>query len=153
MQGDLQGSPLLPLLSGLISTNNASILSSQLERKNQQTMKLYLLNSMVILFNHPLTPPWPLPMWLGGHYANIVKPGYAAHVPTEAECWTFSRLHLAVCTSRYLFVPYVSHNKLSIPCHFPNSQFSSFPNVNFFEQMSFEKFEELEPEFFRNRPL
>jgi hypothetical protein len=35
----------------------------------------------------------------------------------------------------------------------PNGQFSSFPNVHFFEQTSFEKFEELEPEFFRNRPL
>jgi hypothetical protein len=35
----------------------------------------------------------------------------------------------------------------------PNGQFSSFPNVHFFEQTSFEKFKELEPEFFRNRPL
>jgi hypothetical protein len=35
----------------------------------------------------------------------------------------------------------------------PNGQYSSFPNVHFFEQTSFEKFEELEPEFFRNRPL
>jgi hypothetical protein len=34
-----------------------------------------------------------------------------------------------------------------------NGQYSSFPNVHFFEQTSFEKFEELEPEFFQNRPL
>jgi hypothetical protein len=34
-----------------------------------------------------------------------------------------------------------------------NGQYSSFPNVYFFEQTSFEKFEELEPEFFRYRPL
>jgi hypothetical protein len=153
MQKDLQGLPLLPLLSGLISTNNISFLSSQLERKNQQTMKSYLLNFVVILFNHPLTPLWPLPMWLGGRYANIVKPGYAVYVPTKAKYWTFSHLHLATCTSRYLFVSYVSHNKLSILCCLPNGQFSLFPNVHFFEQTSFEKFEELESEFFQNRPL
>jgi hypothetical protein len=153
MHKDLQGS-LSPLSqSGLISINDASILSLQLERKNQLTMKSYLLQFGETLFKHPLTPLWPLPVWLGGHYANIVKPGYTAHVPTKAEYWTFSHLHLAVCTSRYLFVPYVSHNKPSISCRLPNGQFSSFLNVHFFEQTSFEKFEELEPEFFRNRPL
>jgi hypothetical protein len=92
-------------------------------------------------------------MWLGGRYANIVKPGYAARVPTKAKYWTFSHLHLAACTSRYLFVPYIAHNKPSISCRLPNGQFSSFRNVHFFEQTSFEKFEELEPEFFQNRPL
>jgi hypothetical protein len=153
MQKDLQGS-LLPLSqSGLISINDASILSSQLERKNQPTMKSYLPQFAEILFRHPLTPLWPLPVWLGGRYANIVKPGYAARVPTKAVYWTYSHLHLAACTSRYLFVPYVSHNKPSISCRLSNGQFSSFPNVHFFEQTSFEKFEELEPEFFRNRPL
>jgi hypothetical protein len=153
MSKDLQGS-LSPLLqSGLISTNDAFILSSQLERKNQQTMKTYLLQFVEILFRKLLTPSWPLPVWLGGRYANIVKPGYAARVPTKAEYCTFSHLHLAACTSRYLFVPYVSHNKPSISCCLPNGQFSSFPNVHFFEQTNFEKFEELEPEFFRNRPL
>jgi hypothetical protein len=84
---------------------------------------------------------------------NVVKPGYTARVPTKAEYWTFSHLHLAACTSRDLFVPYVSHNKPSISCRLSNGQYSSFPNVHFFEQTSFEKFEELEPEFFRNRPL
>jgi hypothetical protein len=116
-------------------------------------MKSYLLQFAGTLFKHPLTPSWPFPVWLGGRYANIIKPGYAARVPTEAEYWTFSHLHLAACTSRYLFVPYVSHNKPSISCRSSNGQFSSFPNVHFFEQTSFEKFEELEPEFFRNRPL
>jgi hypothetical protein len=106
MQKDLQGS-LLPLSqSGLISINDASILSLQLERKNQLMMKSYLLQFAEILFRHPLTPSWPLPVWLGGRYANIVKPGYAARVPTKAKYWTFSHLHLAACTSRYLFVPY-----------------------------------------------
>jgi hypothetical protein len=84
---------------------------------------------------------------------NIVKPGYAARIPTKAEYWTYSHLHLTACTSRYLFVSYVSHNKPSISCRSPNRQLSSFPNVHFFEQTSFEKFEELEPEFFRNRLL
>jgi hypothetical protein len=116
-------------------------------------MKSYLLQFRKTLFKHPLTPSWPLPVWLGDRYANVVKPGYAVRVPTKAEYWTFSHLHLAACTSRYLFVPYVSHNKPSISCHLPNGQFSSFPNVHFFEQTSFEKFEELEPEFFRNRLL
>jgi hypothetical protein len=153
MQKDLQGllSPLSQ--SSLISTNDASILSSELEKKNQPTMKSYLLQYAEILFQHHLTPLWPLPVWLGGRYANVVKPGYAARVPTKAEYWTFSHLHLAACTSRYLFVPYVSHNKPSISCCSSNGQFSSFPNVHFFEQTSFEKFKELEPEFFRNRPL
>jgi hypothetical protein len=141
------------LPSGLISTNDDSILSLQLERKNQPTMKSYLLSFAVIVFNHLLTPLWPLPVWLGGRYMNIVKPGYAACIPTKAKYWTFSHLHLAVCTSRYFFVPYVSHNKSSISCRLPNRQFSSFLNVHFFEQTSFEKFEELEPEFFCNRPL
>jgi hypothetical protein len=116
-------------------------------------MKSYLPQFAEILFRHPLMPLWPLPVWLGGRYANIVKPGYAVRVPTKAEYWTFSHLHLATCPSRYLFIPYVSHNKPSISCHSPNGQFSSFPNVHFFEQTSFENFEELQPEFFRNRPL
>jgi hypothetical protein len=148
---DAERSPrvALPLVqSGLISINDTSILLSQPERKNQPTMKSYLFQFTEILFQHPLTPLWPLPVWLGGHYTNIVKPGYAARVPTKAEYWTFSHLHLAVCTSRYLFVPYVSHMKLSISCRLPNRQFSLFSNVHFFEQMSFEKFAELEPEFF-----
>jgi hypothetical protein len=153
MQKDLQGS-LSPLSqSGLISINDASILSSQLEKKNQPTMKSYLLLYAETLFQHQLMPLWPLPVWLGGRYANIVKPGYAARVPTKAEYWIFSHLHLAACTSRYPFVPYVSHNKPSISCRSSNGQFSSFPNVHFFEQTSFEKFKELEPEFFQNRPL
>jgi hypothetical protein len=153
MQKDLPGSLSLLSQSGLISINDASILSSQLEKKTQPMMKLYLLQYAETLFRHPLMPSWPLPVWLGGRYANIVKPGYAACVPTKAEYWTFSHLHLAMCTSRYLFVPYVSHNKPSISCRLPNGQYSSFPNVHFFEQTSFEKFEELQPEFFRNRPL
>ena len=34
-----------------------------------------------------------------------------------------------------------------------NGQFSLFRNEHFFEQTSFEKFEELNPEFFRNQPV
>ena len=34
-----------------------------------------------------------------------------------------------------------------------NGQFSSFRNEHFFEQTSFEKFEELDLEFFQNRPV
>ena len=44
----------------------------------------------------------------------------------------------------------MTHNKLRISVHLANGQFSSFRNEHFFEQTSFEKFEELNPEFFRN---
>jgi hypothetical protein len=102
MQKDLQGSPLLPLLSGLISINNTFILLSQLEMKYQLMMKSYLLNLMETLYHHPLMPSWPLPVWLGGRYMNIIKPGYTVCVPTKAKYWTFSHLYLVTCTSRYL---------------------------------------------------
>jgi hypothetical protein len=92
---------------------------------------------------------WPLPVWLGGHYVNVIKPGYTVCIPTKAEYWTFSHFHLASCTSRYLFVPYVSHNKLSISSHLYNGQFGFFFNVHFFDQTSFEKFKELESECYR----
>ena len=40
---------------------------------------------------------------------------------------------------------------MPISVRLANGQFSSFRNEHFFEQISFEKFEELNPEFFRNR--
>ena len=45
----------------------------------------------------------------------------------------------------------MTHNKPRISVRLANGQFSSFRNENFFEQTSFEKFEELDLEFFRNR--
>ena len=50
-------------------------------------------------------------------------------------------------------MPYVTHNKPRISVRLSNGQFSLFRNEHFFEQTSFEKFEELNPEFFRNRPV
>ena len=92
-------------------------------------------------------------MWLGGRYANVIKPSYPPRCPIKAQFWTISHLHLAVCTTKYLYTPYVTHNKPRISVCLANGQFSSFRNEDFFEQTSFEKFEELNPEFFRNRPV
>ena len=47
----------------------------------------------------------------------------------------------------------MTHNKPRISVRLSNGQFSSFRNEHFFEQTSFEKFEELDLEFFRNRPV
>ena len=47
----------------------------------------------------------------------------------------------------------MTHNKPRISVCLSNGQFSSFRNEHFFEQTSFEKFEELDLEFFRNRPV
>ena len=47
----------------------------------------------------------------------------------------------------------MTHNKPRISVRLANGQFSSFRNEHFFEQTSFEKFEELDLEFFRNRPV
>ena len=115
-------------------------------------MKLYLLQKQAALWIYP-HPVWPLPVWLGGRYADVVKPGYPLQCPTKAHFWIISHLHLAVCTTKYLYTPYVTHNKPRISVHLANGQFSSFRNEHFFEQTSFEKFEELDLEFFRNRPV
>ena len=47
----------------------------------------------------------------------------------------------------------MTHNKPRISVRLANGQFISFRNEHFFEQTSFEKFEELDLEFFRNRPV
>ena len=47
----------------------------------------------------------------------------------------------------------MTHNKPRISVRLANGQFSLFRNEHFFEQTSFEKFEELDLEFFRNRPV
>jgi hypothetical protein len=52
MLEDLLTSSMLPLLSGLISTNDTSILLLQLDRKKHMMMKLYLLNFKETLFCH-----------------------------------------------------------------------------------------------------
>ena len=96
---------------------------------------------------------WPLPVWLGGRYMNVERPTYTPHVHTRMDYFLSSFLHLAACTTKHMITPYVTHNCPSISVRLSNGQFSSFPNRHFFEQTSFEKFELLEPEYFRNRPL
>ena len=111
----------------------------------------YLLHFVKPLLTYPVFV-WPLPVWLGGQYINAVKPGYTQHIPTKAVYWTYTFLHLAACTTKYLILPYVSHNKLSISVHMPNGQFGSFPNPHFFVHTDFERFKNLKLEYFHNRP-
>ena len=135
-----------------LSANAAFLLNEGSKKKKSEEMKLYLLQKQAALriYPHQL---WPLPVWLGGRYANVVKPGYPLRCPIKAQFWTISHLHLAICTAKYLYTPYVTHNKPRILVRLANGQFSSFRNEHFFEQTSFEKFEELDLEFFWNRPV
>ena len=136
----------------LLSTNAAFLLNRVSKKKKTKKMKLYLLQKQVMLWIYP-HPVWPLPAWLGGCYTHIIKPSYPLQCPIKAEFWITSHLHLAVCTTKYLYTPYVTHNKPRISVCLANGQFSSFRNEDFFEQTSFEKFEELNPEFFWNRSV
>ena len=133
-----------------LSANAAFLLNEGSKKMKFKEMKLYLLQKQAALQIY-LHPVWPLAVWLGGRYTNIIKPGYPLQCPIKAQFWTISHLHLAVCTTKYLYTPYVTHNKPRISVHLANGQFSSFRNEHFFEQTSFEKFEELNPEFFWNR--
>ena len=135
-----------------LSTNAAFLLNEGSKKKKSEEMKLYLLQKQAALRIYP-HQAWPLPVWLGGRYANVVKPGYPLRCPTKAQFWTISHLHLAICTAKYLYTPYVTHNKPRISVRLANGQFSSFRNEHFFEQTSFEKFEELDLEFFQNCPV
>ena len=116
--------------------------------KSEKT-KLYLLQKQVALRIY-LHPVLPLSVWLGGRYAYVIKPRYPPQCPIKGQFWIISHLHLAICTTKYLYSPYVTHNKLRISVCLANDQFSSFRNEHFFEQTSFEKFEKLNPEFFQN---
>ena len=109
---------------------NAAFLLNERSKKKSEEMKLYLLQKQVALQIY-LHPVWPLPVWLGGRYTNIVKPGYPLRCPTKAQFWTISHLHLAVCTAKYLYTPYVTHNKPRISVRLANGQFSSFRNEHF----------------------
>ena len=81
-----------------LSANTAFLLNKGSKKKKSEEMKLYLLQKQVALQIY-LHPVWPLPVWLGGRYTNIVKPGYPLRCPTKAQFWTISHLHLAVCTT------------------------------------------------------
>ena len=135
-----------------LSANAAFLLKEGSKKKKSEEMKLYLLQKQVALQIY-LHQAWPLPVWLGGRYANVVKPGYPLRCPIKAQFWTISHLHLAICATKYLYTPYVTHNKPRISVRLSNGQCSSFRNEHFFEQTSFEKFKELDLEFFRNRPV
>ena len=81
-----------------LSANAAFLLNEGSKKKKSEEIKLYLLQKQAALQIN-LHPVWPLPVWLGGHYANIVKPGYPPLCPTKAQFWIISHLHLANLSS------------------------------------------------------
>jgi hypothetical protein len=72
-------------------------------------------------------------MWLGGRYANIVKPGYAARVPTKAEYWTFLiYILLRVLLGIFLYHMYLTISRLSPAVYLTDSlaRFQMFTSLN-----------------------
>ena len=67
-----------------LSTNATFLLNEGSKKKKSEEMKLYLLQKQAALWIYPHTV-WPLRVWLGGHYANIVKPGYPLLCPIKAQ--------------------------------------------------------------------
>ena len=92
---------------------------------------------------------WPLPIGLGGRYAQSVKQGREERVLTRFEFWTHTPLHLAVYTCNKISPPYVSHNKYKIRFRARNGQFKSILNPHFFEETKFARFEELDLIYFQ----
>ena len=60
----------------LLSANTTFLLNEGSKKKKSKEMKLYLLQKQAALQIY-LHPVWPLPVWLGAHYAHIVKPSYS----------------------------------------------------------------------------
>ena len=103
--------------------------------KKEETME-YLLH----LSREPLYLlhwVWPLPIGLGGQYAQSVKQGREECVLTRFEFWTHTPLHLAVYTCNKISPPYVSHNKYKIGFCARNGQFKYILNPRFFEETKF----------------
>ena len=65
-----------------LSANATFLLNEGSKKMKSKEMKLYLLQKQAALriYLHQI---WPLPVWLGGRYANIVKPGYPLRCPTK----------------------------------------------------------------------
>ena len=121
----------------VLSETDMTLIDSCIKKKSKIEMSHYLLHFAKPLLAYPVSV-WPLPVWLGGRYVNTIKPRYAQCVPTKAIYWTYTFLHLAACTTKYLIPPYVSHNKLSISVRMPNGQFGLFSNPHFFTHTDFE---------------
>ena len=115
--------------------------------KKEETMEYLLHLSREPLYL--LHRVWPLPIGLGGQYAQSVKQGQEERVLTRFEFWTHTPLHLAVYTCNKISPPYVSHNKYKIGFRARNGQFKSILNPHFFEEMKFAQFEELDPIYFQ----
>ena len=92
---------------------------------------------------------WPLPIGLGGRYAQSIKQGQEEHLLTRFKFWTHTPFHLASYTCNKISPPYVSHNKYKIGFCARNGQFKSIFNPHFFEEMKFARFEELDPIYFQ----
>ena len=137
----------VPPPSIILSPIDVQLIGSYLNKKLNAAMTTYAYSNVSVLLWYP-PKSWPLPVWLGGRYMNVARLGYTLHAHTKADYFLSSYLHLAACTTKYLFIPYVTHNRKSISVHLSNGQFGSFPNQHFFEQTSFKKFKLLEPEYF-----
>ena len=60
----------------LLSANATFLLNEGSKKKKSKEMKLYLLQKQAALRIY-LHQVWPLPVWLGGRYTNVVKPSYS----------------------------------------------------------------------------
>ena len=103
--------------------------------KKEETMEYLLHLSREPLYL--LHSVWPLPIGLGGRYAQSIKQGREERVLTRFKFWTHTPLHLTVYTCNKISPPYVFHNKYKIRFHARNGQFKSILNPHFFEEMKF----------------
>ena len=123
-----------------------------LDKESNKCKKEEMMEYLLHLSREPLYLLhwiWPLPIGLGGQYAQSVKQGQKECVLTRFEFWTHTPLYLAVYTCNQISSPYVSHNKYKIGFHARNGQFKSILNPYFFEETKFAQFEELDPIYFQ----
>ena len=102
-----------PPPSIILSPSDVQLIDSYLNKKLSEAMMTYTFLHVSALLQYP-PKSWPLPVWLGGRYMNVDRPGYTLHVHTKADYFLSSYLHLATCTTKYLFTPYVCNSQLEV---------------------------------------
>ena len=112
-QTSMSTESLAPPPSIILSSTDIQLIDSYLNKKLNVAMTMYAYSNMSVLRQYPLKS-WPLPIWLEGCYVNVARLGYALHTHTKADYFLSSYLHLALYTTKYLFMPYVTHNRKSI---------------------------------------
>ena len=90
----------------VLSKTDMTLINSCIKQKLKIEMSYYILYFAKSLLMYPVSV-WPLAVWLGGRYINAIKSRYAQHIPTKAVYWTYTFLHLAACTTKYLIPPYI----------------------------------------------